>query len=273
MTGGQSYKERVPAPALAPYASAVWIQQVDAAAEPYARRTVPNGSVEIACVLGDLPRVAGPRTRPTAAVLSPGTTVVGVRLHPGAAAAVLGLPASEIVDLSLDAADLWGRDAVALGERLAAAATPDAATAVLERAITERVAGRALDPLVNAAIRRLAPGDEAEVASLSSSLYISERQLRRRTLAAVGLAPKTLQRMLRFQRFLALSHAAGHTRADIAALAAAAGYADQPHLTRESLRLAGMTPAALLRDTEAHCAGRHDHSASFAPLLRAWCPT
>jgi AraC-like DNA-binding protein len=111
------------------------------------------------------------------------------------------------------------------------------------------------------------------VASLSSSLYISERQLRRRTLAAVGLAPKTLQRMLRFQRFLALSYVAGHTRADLAALAAAAGYADQPHLSRESLRLAGMTPAALLRDAEVHCAGSHDHSASFAPLLRAWCPT
>jgi hypothetical protein len=50
--------------------------------------------------------------------------------------------------------------------------------------------------------------------------------------------------VLRFQRFLAL--AARDAAPDLAWLAFEAGYADQAHLTRESTRLAGLPPAALL---------------------------
>jgi hypothetical protein len=44
----------------------------------------------------------------------------------------------------------------------------------------------------------------------------SERQLRRRFKAAVGLSPKTLERVLRFQRFLALVHTGGWSRLGLA---------------------------------------------------------
>jgi AraC-like DNA-binding protein len=88
------------------------------------------------------------------------------------------------------------------------------------------------------------------VGSLTSSLYISDRQLRRRCQAAVGLAPKALHRMLRFQGFLALTQdvlARGRAPTDdgVAVLAAEAGYADQPHLTRGCLRLTGRTHSSL----------------------------
>jgi AraC-like DNA-binding protein len=53
-------------------------------------------------------------------------------------------------------------------------------------------------------------------------------------------------RVLRFRRFVARIDADGDP-ADLARLAAEAGYADQAHLTRESTRLAGLTPAALAR--------------------------
>ena len=49
-------------------------------------------------------------------------------------------------------------------------------------------------------------------------------------------------RVLRFQRFLQLSG----ERADLARLALDAGYADQAHLTRETRRLSGRTPAELV---------------------------
>jgi AraC-like DNA-binding protein len=87
------------------------------------------------------------------------------------------------------------------------------------------------------------------VAALGDALGISERQLRRRFADAVGYGPKTLARVLRFQRFLALAAGddpAGSARGDLAGLAYAAGYADQAHLTRECRQLSGRTPAALL---------------------------
>jgi methylphosphotriester-DNA--protein-cysteine methyltransferase len=100
----------------------------------------------------------------------------------------------------------------------------------LARAVLKR--GGAADPLVRAA----ASGTRR------SAIGIGDRQLRRRFLDAVGYGPKTLERILRFQRFLMLEGD------DLARLALEAGYADQAHLTRECTRLAGLPPAALLAE-------------------------
>jgi AraC-like DNA-binding protein len=89
-----------------------------------------------------------------------------------------------------------------------------------------------------------------------------------------GVGPKALQRMLRFQGFLArvqlaLSRGAKPAGDGLAQLAADVGYANQSHLTRECLRLTGVTPRAFLRETQQHCGCGHDHEVSFAPLLRS----
>jgi len=80
---------------------------------------------------------------------------------------------------------------------------------------------------------------EPELSHGSSSC---ERQLRRRFDERVGYGPKTLAANLRFQRLVAELRSA---RLELAAAAAAAGYADQAHLSRESLRLAGLSPREL----------------------------
>jgi methylphosphotriester-DNA--protein-cysteine methyltransferase len=76
---------------------------------------------------------------------------------------------------------------------------------------------------------------------LADELGFSERQLRRRFHAAVGYGPKTLQRVLRFRRFLARADAGE----DLSRAALDAGYADQAHLTRDCARLSGLTPSRL----------------------------
>jgi AraC-like DNA-binding protein len=268
---GQTYRERRPAPELAGRLSCVWVQEVEADAPSYAHRTVPNGGVEISCKLGALPQLVGPQTGPTMEVLAPGTTVVGVRFFPGAAPSVLGMPATELVDLAVGADEIWGDAAAALGERIAESTSPQEAAAMLEREVFARAIELEAepDPIATEAVRHLLPWRATEVTSLTESLYISERQLRRRCLAAIGLAPKALQRMLRFQGFLALAGQREHPSAELALLAAEAGYADQSHLTRESVRLAGVTPHALLRESEINCGPAHDHTASYAPLLRS----
>jgi len=273
--GGQSYVERAPVAALAGLVSSTWIQRVAPDAEPYTQRNLPNGGVELLCRVGAMPRVVGPLTRPLVEVLAPGTTVVGLRFHPGAAPSVLGLPASALVDLTLETDALWGRSAVALGERVDAAASPEEALAGLQGEIAGRLADAdAPDPLVTEAVRLLMPWRTDDVGSLTSSLFISERQLRRRCQSAIGLAPKALHRMLRFQGFLALAqHAIAQGKAPtdegLALLAAEAGYADQSHLNRECVRLTGVSPRTFLGETEHACACGHDHSASFTPLLRS----
>lgn len=107
----------------------------------------------------------------------------------------------------------------------------------LQEFVAARLAGGdGPDPLVTEAVRRLLPGRTADVTSIGSELYVSERQFRRRCQSTVGLAPKALHRMLRFQGFLAQAQyvlAQGRDPAGdgLARLAVGAGYADQSHLT------------------------------------------
>ena len=266
----QTYRELLPAPELTGHLSCVWIQEVAPGAPVYLHRTIPNGAVELSCRIGDVPTVTGPQTGPTVARLAPGSVVVGVRFRPGAAPSVLGVPAFELVDLALTSEDLWGRAAVALGEQMAAARSTEQAAAILEAAVLARLEAAARpDALVGEAVRRLHAWGGDDVSALPSSLHISARQLRRRCHEAIGLAPKVIQRMLRFQGFLALAQLESGSDADLARLAAEAGYADQSHLTRESAQLAGSSPRALLLEAEEQCRDAHDHAASYEPLLRS----
>ncbi len=264
----QTHQDRRPAAELGRHLACVSVQQVFPGSEPYTHRPVPNGSAELLCAIGAMPHVVGPQSGPLEHTLAPGTTVVGVRLRPGAAPSVLGVPASEIVDLSVGADELWGRSAVALGEAVAAAASPWEAAAQLEAIVAARLADAAEpDPIAMEAVRLLLPGRTRDVTSLPSKLYISESQLRRRLKEATGFAPKVLHRMLRFQGFLALAQRHERPSRELARLAADAGYADQSHLTRESARLADLSPRTLLRNSERYCGPTHDHAASYGPLL------
>jgi AraC-like DNA-binding protein len=271
----QSYVEQLPVPVLADFVSTAFVQQIAPGGAPYRHRSIPNGSMELTCHLGALPTVVGPLTRPFTQVLAPGTTVVGLRFRPGAGPSILGLPASEHVDLVPGADVFWGHTAEMLGELVAAAASPEQALTVLQAHVVGRLPDAApLDPLVSVAVRQLMPRRATEVTSLTSSLYISERSLRRRCLTAVGVPPKTLHRLLRFQGVLAAAQQAiarGRTPAEggLARLAADAGYSDHSHLDRECRRLTGVSARAFLLETAEQCGCGHDHAASYNPLLLA----
>ncbi|HLU57013.1 MAG TPA: AraC family transcriptional regulator [Pseudonocardia sp.] len=266
----QGYVERLPVPALADVVSTVWVQRVAPDAAAYRQRNLPHGGTEIVCTVGGPPRVLGPLTGAHLEVLVPGSTVVGMRLRPGAARALLGVPASELTDLSVPVDALWGRAAAALGDRVGDAGSPERALATFQHGVlARRAAEDDPDPLVTAAVRLLMPGGPG-VAALPRLLGASERTLRRRCLAAVGLGPKALHRVLRFQGFLARAQqamAAGRSPGALADLAVDAGYADQAHLTRECVRLTGATPRSFLAEAADTCACGHDHAASYGPLL------
>jgi AraC-like DNA-binding protein len=212
---------------------------------------------------------SAPQTGPVEQALAPGTTIVGVRLRPEAASSVLGMPTPALRDLAVDADELWGDRAHALQELVGSASSDRQAASHLERALAERLAGApAPDPVVAQAVLSLVSGRRAEVAALASSLCISERQLRRRFESATGLTPTTLHRILRFQRFLALAWIRAQPSTQVAQLAVEAGYANQAHLSREAARLEGRSPRNFLSESELRCGCGHDHSASYAPLLR-----
>jgi hypothetical protein len=163
----QTYVERAPVAALSDLVRVVWIQQIGT--EPYLQRNLPTGGVELHCPMGSPPRLVGPLTGSSVEVLAPGSTVIGVRFHPGAAAALLGLPVSELVDLTVPLDDVVGPAAAALGERLCLGGAPETAlSAVQQFLVDHRVGAAEPDPVVSEAVRRLMPWRAGEVGTLCS---------------------------------------------------------------------------------------------------------
>lgn len=217
-----------------PLVACTWEQVTTTGLE---HRVVPDACVDLIWS-GKRLSIAGPDTDARVVRLSAGSRLVGARLRPGAAGTVLGLPASELRDLSPDAAEVLGRDvAAALLEQLDAGLD---AQAVLARALELR-AVPGPDPLVRAAVAALGR-PRAAVGPVAAELGVSARQLQRRVSDAVGYGPKMLQRVLRFRRLQALPPA------PLAELALDAGYADQAHMTAEVTRLAGISPVRFLKD-------------------------
>jgi len=264
----ESYVERPPVPGLARVVRTVWIQRTGAAA--YVQRHLPTGGVEIHFPIGGRPQLVGPLTGPVVEVIPADTTIVGVRFLPGSAPP-FPVMLDDLVDQTVGLADLWRRSADRLVETMALAGTPERALVILQDYLLLEFRSRA-DPLVSEAVRALMPWQPVNIDGLANHLALSASQLRRRCLHAVGVSPKVLQRTLRFQGFLALAQAgaaaSGRLGADgMAGLAVDVGYADQAHLSRECLRLTGLTPRQLLGGTVDRCNCGHEHSASYAPFL------
>ena len=135
-----SYREHlVPSPLV----SCTWEQRTTDAFE---QRVVPDGCVDLIWS-GDRLTIAGPDTRARLVALAPGTRIVGVRLRPGIAGEVLGLPAGELRDLAPDAGEVLGRDrAAALLDALAGAGPGEEPHAILLEIFTREGIGTELVP-------------------------------------------------------------------------------------------------------------------------------
>jgi AraC-like DNA-binding protein len=232
------YREWAPPPELRPAVRCLWASVMPAAGSTL---VLPDACVDLIWRQGAGAFVAGPDTGPAPSATPAGTVLVAVRLRPGAGGPALRIPLSELRDQRPGLADLRPD----LAGRLPGDLSPGQALGRLIAMTAGLVAAGPPDGLVSHAARLLATSRE-RTDELAGELGVSERQLRRRCADAVGYGPKALHRVLRFRRFVSRIDAASGP-VDLALLAAEAGYADQAHLSRESVRLAGLPPAALVR--------------------------
>jgi AraC-like DNA-binding protein len=262
------YAEWAPPAALGGLVACLWTSvAADSADRP--ALVLPDGCSDLIWEQDTGGYLAGPDTGPFRPQAPSARVIVGVRFRPAAGGQALGLPLSELRDQRVPLPDVLppGRRIMprlpgTLGPAEAAARVLDTAGRMIADAEPDQALTR-----VAALLRD--PGARAE--DVAAQVGLSERQLRRRCHAAAGYGPKTLQRILRFQRFVQLLDAAplgtpgpgaaGHGAMargapqpdatgrpfDLAAAAIAAGYADQSHLTRECAAFSGLTPAELAR--------------------------
>jgi AraC-like DNA-binding protein len=219
-----------------------WVHRMAEAGAPPIIVT-PDGTIDLQWMDGTF-RVAGPDKDPKTEIVPAGTTVIGFRFRPAAAAAWLGVPAIEMLGQRPMLGALWGARATRLAGSIGANQDIVSLIGSLESALGRCTpAGAPADAPMRAAyelIQQGPPPGAPLVPWLGRTLAMSERTLRRRFDESFGYGPKTLDRILRYRRFTQLCLRMKGT--STAMLAAEAGYSDQAHLVRESRRLTGSTP-------------------------------
>lgn len=239
------YLEHLPQPELRATFACIWTHRLPSGGEqPIV--VVPDATIDLQWIGGKF-RIAGPDITPQSETIAAGATVVGFRFRPAAAAAWIGVEAAKLVGQRVALEDVWGSKARQMADSVREQPCVEAAIRELQAILTRFGPELAVtDKAMRAAYDLVAAGPPAGaslVPWLGRSLGMSERTLRRRFDESFGYGPKTLERILRHQRFLRLAR--GPTDASTALLAAEAGYSDQAHLVRESRRLTGLTPSEL----------------------------
>ncbi len=185
--------------------------------------------------------IGGLDDRPTIVGFGDTYGAIDLKLTPLGAYTLTGIPLCELAGACVPLCDVFGREGADLAARLRSSQDWDQRFDILEAFLLGQLAGGPVpDPGVAWAWQRLRLSHgAAQVQELAAELGCSRRYLRDGFVRQVGLPPKTVGRLLRFQ----------HVRERIAdaparwgEVAYAAGYADQSHLNREFRELAGTTP-------------------------------
>ena len=222
-------------------------------------RVFPNGLLEIIVHLGECYRLIdgkGPElcgvTGVTGMQLGPmlieapaaRCRVIGIRLHPLGARAVLGLPLAEVAVLNVDLPDLLGPEANELADACASATTAEIAIRQAAdwsaRKIADSFARTRPEPVAAwAASEIVRHAGAVSIGALRERSGASKTRLTRTFREWVGVTPKVYSRIHRFSR--TMSRLTGWS-GTLSELALESGYYDQPHMNAEFRALGGMAP-------------------------------
>jgi AraC-like DNA-binding protein len=252
------YREIDPPPTLAPFVRCIWrLRGVSGGApEPI----IPDGCAEIVVNVGDpfvrhtstnrshvqaQRLVAGQLTRAITLEPTGRIDIWGIRLHPWCASTFTDVPASELRDCDVSLGDIdrsFDDSLAAVGD----ATTEQDAEQLLVDALLKRAAGTrppsaSVPRLVSFAARE---SETANVRNISRKAGVSTRQLQSVFRDHVGLTPKQLLRVTRFQR--ALRIARNEPTLSWGRVAHLAGFYDHAHLIHDSNDIAGCTPGELV---------------------------
>ncbi|GIL39900.1 AraC family transcriptional regulator [Roseiterribacter gracilis] len=190
--------------------------------------------------------IAGLDDRPTVTQSAGSQRGVQVDLTPLGAHRLLQVKMATLTCRTVTFDDVAGADGRALIERLANARDwPARFTLLLDwmtpRLLAERPVQREVE---HAWAKLVATGGQVAIEDLASDLGWSRKHLSARFHETIGMAPKPVARLLRFERALDLFRCGGVPAAEVAL---ACGYHDQAHLLRDFRGFAGATPRELLK--------------------------
>ena len=260
------YQEFAPVPPLRPVVERLWTLTGDAAdLAGHDQPVLPDGRPELILHFGDrFDRIDpdGHRTSQPSMIVAGQLTsqlllrptgrigVLGIRFHPFGAASLGVGPLNQLSGLTIGIADVSPRVAAAFEPIRSATDDVSMAVPMVQRTLIRLIDTARIDEPVRHAVTVIGRRrGQVSIDRLASEVSWTRRHLERRFLDTVGIAPKRLARIARFQHALqeierADAHRPGTTTA------ATCGYADQAHFIRDFRDLAGCSPGEhLLRQS------------------------
>ncbi len=251
------YVEMPSSPALAGLVATYWGFTIHTLPHPaFIHRVWPDGcaTLAICSVEGQAPVavIVGASSMATEVPVHAGEQYWGIRFRPEAGGPCCGRTAVELRDRRVDAVEVFGDALSPLVERLSDFRDADDAPRVAEVFDAWLLANISpslpVDALVRDAVDRIIANDgTGTIAAVADGLGVTTRHLQRRFRTATGMTPKqyaSIRRARAALKRIAMPEPGAAARG-LSDLAAASGYADQAHLTREVSRLTTFTPMVL----------------------------
>ena len=246
------YEELAPSLEFDPLISRFWaFAASDSDPSHFDHVVMPDGACNLTVVApwpgaALLVSLSGPNEIAMKVPIYRGAQYRGMRIQPGALRALLGLNVASMrgQNVALDA--ILPELAVAL--RASLNPWPDSLAGfmvVVEVLLTDRVVSAdKIDREVQHLVLQLIASDgDMPMTTMLKASGLSERQMRRRFVAEVGLTPKVFSRLRRVRR--ACADLFRQQNAGVASISYDHGFADQAHFSREMRAMFGMSPQLL----------------------------
>lgn len=256
---GYYYKEYRPNPKLASHVACFWTLEVDGGGSRQLHRILPDGCVDL------IVNLRAPNFR--SAAFFTGLMIdydvmtftgpefsFGIRLFAGSAEPFMGQPPGQMQDAHVYVEDIWGAEGLLLAEKLLASSTVSVHVmiAVAEEWMLRILAkeelyasgGGSASLLVQNALMAIHDRNGViSIEEMAAELAFTERHVRRAFSEVLGISPKSITEIVRFQSILRQLRRSPHI--PLVELAQMFGYYDQSHFIKSFKRLYGLPPGQM----------------------------
>jgi AraC-like DNA-binding protein len=253
------YREFTPCKKLRPFINCYWYFEGTAGAT-VTDCTFPDGSLEIIFNIAtsvsrsqnDRPFTSNPSseligqmTQPYNVRFSGLNRLFGIRFFPHTFSCFTREPLMNINDVTIDPQDVLGREFKNLASIVHGEEDPGRYVHRVEEFLMRKIYAARVDhkhELLEALIRKIFAGEVNSIVSMQAKSGYNERYLQRLFSERIGINPKFLLKITRFQR--SFQYLKAHTA--LTTVAYESGYFDQAHFNRDFKFFTGTTPSTYL---------------------------